>query len=166
MDTVVVDTNVAIAANRDSNTHVDEACQLACVEKLENLTRKGIIAIDDQGLILEEYSRKLTSSRGAKSAGNMFFIHVFRNHYNTDLIRRFPVSPIQDENIGFKELPKNNFDHADRKFLAVAVVAKAKVLNAADSDWAEHEKLMAELGVDVEELCPQHIKQKSRRGKR
>ncbi len=96
----------------------------------------------------------------------MFFIHVFRNHYNTDFIHRFPVTPAQDENIGFKELPKNTFDHADRKFLAVAVVAKAKVLNATDSDWAEHKNLMAELGVDVEELCPQHIKQKSRRGER
>ena len=162
MNTVVVDTNVAIAANRDSDTHVDESCQLACVERLENLTRNGIIAIDDQGLILEEYSRKLANYRGAKSAGNMFFIHVFRNHYNTDLIRRVPVTPIQDENIGFKELPKNTFDPEDRKFLAVAVVAKAKVLNAADSDWAEHEKLMAELGVDVEELCPQHIRHKKK----
>ena len=40
------------------------------------------------------------------------------------------------------------------------MVAKAKVLNATDSDWAQHSKLMAELEVDVEELCPKFIEQK------
>ena len=43
---------------------------------------------------------------------------------------------------GYDELPENKFDPSDRKFLAVAVVAKAVVLNATDSDWHEHKDLM------------------------
>ena len=62
-----------------------------------------------------------------------------------------------DNRRGFEELPDNDFDPSDRKFLAVAVVANAAVLNAVDSDWSEHEALMEDLGVNVEELCPQHI---------
>ena len=51
---------------------------------------------------------------------------------------------------------ENSFDPSDRKFLAVAVVAEAVVLNATDSDWAEHGALMDSLGVEVCQLCPQH----------
>ena len=60
-----------------------------------------------------------------------------------------------DDRKGFEELPENTFDRSDRK--AVAVAAEAVVLNATDSDWSEHKALMEELGVIVEELCPQHI---------
>ena len=31
------------------------------------------------------------------------------------------------------------------------------VLNAMDSDWGEQQALMDELGVEVNELCPQHV---------
>ena len=72
-------------------------------------------------------------------------------------MRRVTVTRSDDDQKGFEELPKNTFDRSDRKFLAVAVVANAVVLNATDNDWNEHEALMEGLGVMVEELCPQHI---------
>ncbi len=65
-----------------------------------------------------------------------------------------------DPTKGFEELPPNSFHHKDRKFLVVAVVAGATVLNATDSDWTYHSTLMDEEGVIVEELCPQVIKRK------
>lgn len=65
---------------------------------------------------------------------------------------------VDDDRRGFKELPVNRFDRSDRKFLAVAVAGKAPVLNAADSDWREHSDLMARLGVEVCELCPEELK--------
>ena len=72
------------------------------------------------------------------------------------MLRRVAVTPSDDDRRGFDELPENRFDRSDRKFLAVAVAAKAVVLNATDSDWGEHESLMDELGVEVKQLCPQH----------
>ena len=71
-------------------------------------------------------------------------------------MQRIAVRPIDNERRGFEELPENTFDLSDRKFLAVAVVASAVVLNATDSDWGEHEALMIELEVEVDQVCPQH----------
>ncbi len=154
--TFVVDTNVAIAAN-GRNTHVDEECQLACVEKLEFLKRKEVVAIDGEGLILEEYSNSLNYS-GGPGVGDVFFKYVHDNQYWDDRVHRIPVTRSKNDGRGFEELPENTFDPSDRKFLAVAVKAKAVVLNATDSDWGKHAALMDELNVKVEQLCPQHAR--------
>ncbi|MCY4636784.1 MAG: hypothetical protein OXG04_20165 [Acidobacteria bacterium] len=108
--TFVVDTNVAMAAN-GRETHADARCQLACVERLKSLAAGEVVAIDDRGLILDE------------------------------------------------------FDRSDRKFLAVAVVGEAVVLNATDSDWHEHAALMDSLEVEVTQLCPRYASKKVRRGR-
>ena len=159
--TFVVDTNVAMAAN-GRNTHVDEECQLACVEKLESLKRKEVVVIDGEGLILEEYSNSLNYS-GGPGVGDVFFKYVHDNQHWGDRVHRIPVTRSENDGRGFEELPENTFDRSDRKFLAVAVKAKAVVLNATDSDWREHAKLMGDLGVEVKQLCPQHASKRSRR---
>ena len=66
------------------------------------------------------------------------------------------ISQVEDDERGFEGLPPNAFDRSDRKFLAVAVVANATVVNATDSDWSENAALMSALGVEVQQLCPQH----------
>ena len=58
---VVVDTNVAIAAN-GLDTHASLACQLACTEFLEDLVspkKRAHIILDESGLIFAEYSHHL-----------------------------------------------------------------------------------------------------------
>ena len=153
----VVDTNVAVAAN-GRYTHADELCRLACVERLEFLVAQEaeeVVAIDDRGLILEEYRNHLSHS-GSPGVGDMFFKHVVTNLGNCARVRRFPVTPSENDRRGFEELPENTFDRSDRKFLAVAVVAGAVIVNATDSDWNEQAALMDELGVQVSQLCPQH----------
>lgn len=154
MNVFVVDTNVAIAAN-GRNTHADNQCRLACVEKLQDVVENQVIAVDDQGAIVGEYSRHLNHS-GRPGVGDMFFKHVFNNQYQGARVRRVPVTPLADEGRGFDELPPNSFDPSDRKFVAVAVAGGAVVLNATDSDWDEHAALMSSLAVEVHQLCPQH----------
>ena len=66
------------------------------------------------------------------------------------------MTPSLVDQRGFEELPENTFDPSDRKFLAVALVAGAVVLNATDSDWSEQRKLLNELRVQVHQLCPQY----------
>ena len=119
MSVFVVDTNVAIAAN-GRDTHADEQCQLACIEKIEGLVEHGIVAVDDAGLILEEYRRHLYYS-GRPGVGDVFFKHVFNSQYGCDRVQRIRVTPSDDDGRGFEELPENEFDPSDRKFLAVAV---------------------------------------------
>ena len=151
---VVVDSNVAIVANR-RDTHADVRCQLACVKKLESVVEKEIIAIDEARAILGEYEKYLQTS-GMLGTGDVFYKHVLNHQYRTDRVQLVSITPSADPARGFEELPQNSFDPSDRKFLAVAVVADAVVLNATDSDWSEHGTLMDSLGVEVCQLCPQH----------
>ena len=154
MTAFVVDTNVPIAAN-GRETHADFPCQSVCIERLESLVENGIVAVDDKGFILSEYGNYLQYS-GQPGPGDAFFKHVFDNQHGFGRVQRVAVTPSDDSRKGYEELPENMFDRSDRKFLAVAVAAKAVVLNATDSDWGEHESLMDELGVEVMQLCPQH----------
>ncbi len=151
MSLVVVDTNVGIAANGDAD--VDPACQRACVDMLEDAMKNRIVAVDDGGRIFQEYQSRFRFV-GGPGLGDVFFKHVHDLQHRGERVRRFPITPSADESRGFEELPKNTFDPSDRKFLAVAVVAKAAVVNATDSDWGKARDLMGELGVEVEELCP------------
>ena len=161
MTAFVVDTNVAIVAN-ERETEVDARCRLACVKKLTSVVKSEIVSIDDQGFILTEYARHLNYS-GMPGVGDAFFKHVFNHQYQDDCVLRVAVTPSQNAGRGFEELPENTFDPSDRKFLAAAVVARAIVLNATDSDWAEQKALMDSLGVEVSQLCPQYALKRTRR---
>ena len=155
MNAFVVDTNVTIVANGGSKTHADQLCQLTCVERLQDLTEKGTVAVDVHGLILGEYANHLCWS-GKPGVGDAFFKFLVDRQHTNDRVWRVAINPSDDDQKGFEELPKNTFDPSDRKFLAVAVVADAVVLNATDSDWEEQAPLMEELGVEVDQLCPEY----------
>ena len=156
MNAYVVDTNVAIAAN-GRNTHADYACRFDCIETLEAICREAVVVLDDGDLIFEEYRSRL-SFRGAPGTGDKFLKHVHDRMYGGSRVKRVPITPCSDALRGFEELPENDFDPSDRKFLAVAVVAQAEILNATDSDWSEQEALTSDLAVRVRQLCPQHAR--------
>lgn len=155
MKSFAVDTNVGVAAN-GRGTHADLNCQLACVERLEQVAKNGVVAVDDSGLIFEEYRKHLRLA-GQPGVGDRFVKHVHERQHSEERVRRFRITPSKDDRRGFDELPENTLDRSDRKFLAVAVVANATVLNATDSDWGKERSLIDELGVRVEELCPHHL---------
>lgn len=154
---VVVDTNVAIAAN-GRNTHASEECQLACIDLLETLSinKNGeIVVLDDIGLIFDEYSEHL-SYRGQPGVGDMFFKYLHDNKHAQRSIVLVSVTPNNDESTGFCELPVNSIDKSDRKFLAVALVAGADIVNALDTDWHEQHAFVSQLDVKTRQLCPEH----------
>jgi len=154
-DRAVVDTNVLVVANGRA-THVDEACRLSCVDELARLARNEVVCVDDKGLILREYERR-TEQRGQAEPGTVFFKHVWQKMGDPNRIHVASVDPLDPEGRDFSDpvLPRNNLKK-DAKFLAVAVKADAVIVNATDSDWAEHHELTDRLGVDVRQLCPQH----------
>ena len=162
MTSFVVDTNVAIAAN-GRNTHADLECQLECIKKLENICRQQVVVVDDGNLIFDEYKGYLNFA-GVPGVGDMFFRYLFNHGYDETRVRRIPITPCSDDRFGFKELPENDLDKSDRKFLAAALVAQATILNATDGDWSEQEALTKSLGVTVQQLCPQHASKYSEHG--
>lgn len=159
LGSVVVDTNVPIVANgRDTN--VDEPCQLCCVTKIQEIRSCGTVILDDRNLILDEYANRLNFS-GEPGVGDAFFKYVFDHSYSGSRVLRVSITATSDDQRGFEELPKNDLDRSDRKFLAAAVVANAPILNATDSDWDEQRTLLDRLSVTVEQLCP-HLAIRSR----
>ena len=55
---VVVDTNVALVASRHSE-QAGAACVDRCMAELEDIRERGRVVLDQDGLILEEYAKKL-----------------------------------------------------------------------------------------------------------
>ena len=162
---VVVDTNVPVVANGRDTDQADEACQLACIKAIVEVQESRRVVLDDQGhppaspegyrTIWDEYKDNLNFP-GEPGVGDKFLKYVYDNQYTESRIRRVPITGIDDDKRGFKELPRNNLDPSDRKFLAAAVVAKAPILNATESDWHEQQALLDRLSIEVTQLCP-HI---------
>jgi predicted nucleic acid-binding protein len=149
----VIDTNVAIVAS-GRDTHASEKCQDTCKELLGQCKDLHIV-IDNIGLILDEYANKLNPS-GKPSIGDAFFKYLKNYQYSSDKIQLVAITPINDEQRGFEELPENQLDKSDRKFLATAVVAQATIVNATDSDWTEQKLLLDTLQINVKQLCSEH----------
>ena len=158
---VVVDTNVLIAANARC-THADERCQLSCIKMITNIRMRGIVVLDCDDLIFDEYKNHLNFS-GEPGLGDEFFKFINDHGYSTDRVLHVPITKAFDGEREFEELPPNRLDRSDQKFLATAVVANATIINATDSDWQIHRDLIHRLDILVNELCPQHL---SRQGPR
>ena len=152
----VVDTNVLISAN-GRDTHSDGPCRLACARELQSIRAESMVYVDDKDLIFGEYRNRLNFA-GEPGVGDAFFKYIHENQFADSRVRRVGITPNCDENRGFDELPENGLDRSDRKFLAVAVVAKASILNATDSDWHENQALLYNLHVGIRQLCPQMLR--------
>ena len=151
---VVIDTNVIATANGHAS-HVDAACQLACIESLENTSKSEVTLLDDTGKIMSEYG-PYVSHRGEPGPGDAFFVFIFNNQHDEDLVRKVPIRPNTDASRGYDELPSNNLKIGDRTILATAVSGNGEIHNATDSDWAENASTLEELNVRIKQVCPKY----------
>lgn len=161
MSAFVVDTNVPVVANGRSK-QADPDCVIACIDAMGEVRNRGTIVLDDGGLILDEYMRNLSMS-GQPGAGDVFMKWVWNVQADNTQCERVVLSLRSGGKDDFNEFPDDpdlaNFDRSDRKFVAVALASRKKpvVLNAVDTDWAEHHRALAKHGVRVQFLCPQHV---------
>jgi len=154
---VVVDTNVLMAAN-GRNTHANTTCQYTCIEFLEQIVSaksRTKIVLDKPGLIFDEYKNSQNYG-GQPGVGDMFFKYLHDHMFLGEKVQLVPITSIADDERGFDELPVNQLDRSDRKFLAAALKSRAKVVNALDRDWHEEHVLITSLGLTVQQLCPEH----------
>ncbi len=157
-DRIVVDTNVLIVANGRDDTPADLKCKLACIETLQRAkSGKQVVLLDKSDLIMAEY-RKYCSHKGEPDVGDIFFKFLNNYQHSTKNVIHIPIQKTPDAEGGFANLPPNDFDRDDRKFLAVAEAGDGRVVNATDSDWTEHAAFIDSIDVQVLELCPQCLK--------
>ncbi|PDW03439.1 hypothetical protein [Candidatus Viridilinea mediisalina] len=153
---VIVDTNVPITANGHA-THVSPACQLACISALRLMQAERRISLDQTGLMLQEYRKHLAPS-GQPGLGDAFFKWLWYNQANPQVCILVAITPTTDGR-DFAEFPDDpaleQFDRADRKFVAVARAQHSSppIINAVDTDWLEYQEVLAAHGVTVEHVC-------------
>lgn len=158
---VIVDTNVAMVASRRTPT-ADERCVDACIKHLRDIQQSGGLLVDDKGLILHEYTKNL-GFKGQPGAGEVFAKWAHDHQAIQGMVRQVAITQRPDNGWRrYDEFPDRtdlaSFDKSDQKFVAVAVASgkNPPILNAVDSDWRDHRAALAEAGVHVEFLCPQH----------
>jgi len=152
----VVDTNVAITANRrEGGSYV---CANACAQELKALKERGTLVLDDQGLILAEYSKYL-NYKGQPGFGDVFFRWVINNRGKADLCKEVTITAINHAWRQFDEFPEDvamsDFDKSDQKFVAVAAAAGrgTSILQASDHKWLSWHHALRANGIPVKFLC-------------
>jgi hypothetical protein len=161
LNAFAVDTNVAIVASRRA-PQASPGCVVACVDALEQIKNKGMVLLDDQHRILNEYRANLSLS-GQPGVGDAFFKWVWQNQANAERCERVEIHPRGTGREDYQEFPTDpalhDFDPSDRKFVAVALSSRnyPEVLNAVDSHWWEHQLALRRCGVRVRFLCPEQF---------
>ena len=157
----VVDTNVAMVASRLASG-ADERCVDACIRRLRAIQLADRLLVDDKGLILREYTKRLGHS-GQPGAGHAFAKWAHDHQAMSAHVEQVSVTLRTDGGWRrFDEFPDRSklstFDASDQKFVAVAVASGSNppILNAVDSDWWNHRAALIAEGVSLEFLCPQH----------
>jgi hypothetical protein len=155
----VVDTNVPLVAN-GQHSDVSPECVAECALALQEIMRKGRIALDDSFRILTEYQNKTTPRKGNRP-GDAFIKWALRNNANPakcDLVklREHPKRK-------FESFPDDNelegFDLSDRVFVAVAAAhsEKPEIFQAADSKWLDWAIPLERHDIQVTFVCREDI---------
>ena len=153
---VVLDTNVAVASNGDTE-QAGWDCVANCAAAIRRVIESQRLLVDELGLILDEYMRNLNIS-GQPGLGDAFFKFIWDNQANERHCRKVKATPNAER--GFDEFPDDpslaKFDMDDRKFVAVAIASGSapKILNASDTDWWIHRQELGRHGVEIEFICP------------
>jgi hypothetical protein len=153
MTDVIVDTNVAVVANRQ-NPGVVTNCADNCVLFLTVARSEHVVLIDEGDEIRAEYASALRVSRPFQ-LGALFLLHIYQNQFNPAHVRRVELPKHADGSL--RHFPTTSdlaaFDLSDRKFAALAAKTGVPVTNATDSDWADSIVALNAAGIAVDFLC-------------
>lgn len=154
----VIDTNVLIVANgKTEQASLD--CFSCCVAALDEAKQQRVV-IDDAFLIFNEYQREVSSS-GQPGLGDSFLLWLLQNWANPAYCETVPLT--SNTLNSFEEFPDDpdlaDFDPSDHKFVAVAnaSIHRPEVLNAVDSDWWIHDKVLKRNGIVTVHVCKEQV---------
>ena len=157
----VVDTNVPVVANGKSDQASPE-CVSACVRQIRKLTISGKLILDDQWLIIREYTAQL-QSHGQPGVGDAFLKWVLSNWQNPKHCELVHITPKNSTKTDFAEFPSDlsldGFDPADKKFVAVAAKHEEHppIWQAVDAKWWNFRNELSDAGIAIEFLCENDI---------
>lgn len=152
----IVDTNVCVVSNRPADA--DLLCASKCAKELREIVTKGLLVIDADGGVFEEY-RKHLSFAGQPGIGDLFFKWLVDNRYRADRVAHIQLTPHPLREADYAEFPDDpaleDFDRSDRIFAALALAhpQRPSILNAVDSDYWHFREQLTGHGVTVIHVC-------------
>ena len=147
----VIDTNVPVVANGrldNPDKPVYDRCRESAIKFLQRVLKSGIVLLDSDGAIQEEYKGRLHSS--GQGVGDRFFREILQKQIVQEVDLHVKDGAYQDLP---REIVDAGFDEDDRKFAALAKKTKARVVNAVDRDWLDHCALLQKHGIHVRFVC-------------
>lgn len=151
----LIDTNVAVTANRhiDINSIPEDmlTCVLECVEIIEKAIKNGGLVVDEGQEIVEEYRSNLSMS-GAPGIGDKFMKWIYTNQWKFPIENIVKITKVETS---YEEFPEHeglkNFDLSDRKFVATSFThpKKPPIFQATDSKWWGWKEPLSEVGITV-----------------
>ena len=158
MSAKIVDTNVLIVANGKAEQASEICCSL-CITALEE-AKQQIVVADDAFLILSEYQHEVSPS-GQPGVGDAFLLWLLRSRSNPKHCELVTLTLDADNSFtGFPNDPElADFDPSDHKFVAAANTSRhdPEILNAVDSDWWIHGRILERNRLKIVHLCEEQI---------
>ncbi len=157
MKAQVIDTNVMLVANGKAE-QASLKCMSLCIDALET-ARRRVTVIDDAFYLFGEYTKEVSSS-GQPGVGDAFLLWLLQNRGNADCCEIVALKP---NGSSFEEFSNDpalaDFDLSDHKFAAAAKasVNAPDILNAVDSDWWIHERVLQQNELKVVHLCEEQV---------
>lgn len=155
----VVDENVWIMMRiSDDGDHNATRCREACVNWGEAMLSSGDqIVLDYTMQMSKNYFRKISPGELAHA--------ILTSRLTAPFVRIQFVNITFDE-YGYAKLPLGMDvpDEDDRIYAAAAyaVDPPAPILNATDTDWSQCRENLAQFGIEIHELCPGYIADKTK----
>lgn len=167
----IIDTNVFMAASGLAD-HLppDSACERQSLRLLIAFFRhqQFKVVFDNLGEAIREYKKNLkVDPNPSAPLAHQILAHLNSYRFNpeSEFYVQVQITKVEGGEEGeFAEYPADErlatFDPSDRKWVAMAIAhqqqygSPAPIVNAVDSDWLPVQPILAEYGVQVEQICP------------
>lgn len=158
---VVIDTNVLLVAEGISD--FSRGCAAKCGSLLRTIQKDQIVVLDEGREILTEYGKKLKERGGQPGPGFQFWKWLINRESHTSCQT---VALTKHAVRGYEEFPDHDglseFDHSDRKFVAVSAAhpARPEIIQAGDSKWIGWKYALNECGIRLNLPCEAELQAK------
>lgn len=162
MSKSIIDTNViktADLANTDDN-NIPLSCIEKCMDIIETIEKHGGLLIDSNWEIIKEYENNI---RNPQFFSFRFLKWVLTHQANQKFVEMYCLGKTGEIYTDFpKDEELNNFDPADKKFIALANAYSGSsiVYEATDSEWWGYRDAFAKAQIEVCFLCEDYVKDK------
>lgn len=160
----ILDTNVPVKASYALQDYRDEELELigACTEFIHELLNdpESKLVLDMDWEIIGEYKRNIKGTAMGKEFLKWVDTYIAKADFSTDIVK------LERQGNEYSAFPRDEeleeFDFADRKFIALALSHREKppIIQAADGKWLGFIEKLKEYGISIDFLDKNYAESK------